>query len=219
MTETSSWTAALATVAILVAYEIVLAFGQRMRPDRLARTAHARLREEWFHAMATEPGSELLAVQTLRNSLMSATMTASTAVLGLMGTVTLAAPSLHAGLGLQALPVFTPRLALELALLGLLFASLVASVMAVRYYNHAGFICSMPVGSAVRQHWTAAGAHYVRRAGVLYGWGLRHLVMVAPLVASILLPVAGPPAALVVVVVMASLDRVGTTRSEPIART
>jgi len=32
-------------------------------------------------------------VQTLRNSLMWATMTASTAVLGLMGTVTLAAPA------------------------------------------------------------------------------------------------------------------------------
>lgn len=207
MNDTLSWTAALATLAILVVYEIALAIGHRRQPDRLARTAHARLREEWFLAVATAQGSELLAVQTLRNSLMSATMTASTAVLGLMGTVTLAAPSLHASLGMQTVPVFTPRLALELALLVLLFASLVASVMSVRYYNHAGFICAMPVGSPVRQHWTAAGAMYVRRAGVLYGWGLRHLVMVAPLVASILLPIAGPVAAVVVVAVMWRLDR------------
>ena len=59
-----------------------------------------------------------LAVQTLRNSLMSATMTASTAMLGLIGTVTLAAPSLHASFGWSAtLPSFTPRLVLELLLL------------------------------------------------------------------------------------------------------
>ena len=62
---------------------------------------------------------------------------------------------------------------------------------------------------AARANWTEAGAAYVRRAGVLYGWGLRHLVMVAPLVASLLQPLAGPVAALVVVVVMRGVDRVG----------
>ena len=50
-------------------------------------------------ALSRQPGSEILAIQTLRNSVMSATMTASTAVLGLMGTVSLAAPSLDASFG------------------------------------------------------------------------------------------------------------------------
>lgn len=215
MTDTLSWLAAATTVAILATYEATLALGQRTSPDRMARTAHARLREEWFRTICAEPGTELLAVQTLRNSLMSATMTASTAVLGLMGTVTLAAPSLHASLGPEApvaslLAAFTPRLLLELVLMGMLFASLVCSVISVRYYNHAGFICAMPVGSAARLHWTESGAAYVRRAGVLYGWGLRHLVMVAPLVASLLHPLAGPVAALAVVVVMRGVDHVGS---------
>ena len=84
--------------------------------------------------------------------------------------------------------VFTPRLALELVLLALLFASLVASAMALRFYNHAGFIGSLPVGSAERQRWMAVGVKYVRRAGVLYSWSLRHLVIVAPILASILVP-------------------------------
>jgi uncharacterized membrane protein len=217
MTDTTlSWLACLATVAILVCYELVLTLAQRRRPDRLARTAHANLREEWFHAASAEPGSELLAVQTLRNSMMSATMIASTAVLGLMGTVTLAAPSLHAGLGTAALtnlPSFTPRLALELMLMALLFASLVSSVMAVRYYNHASFICAMPVGSDARKRWSDSGAHYVRRAGVLYGWGLRHLILVAPLVSAILLPTAGPIAALLVIAVMSRVDQVSARSS------
>jgi hypothetical protein len=156
-------------------------------------------------------GSEILAVQTLRNSLMSATMTASTAVLGLMATVTLAAPSLHLGFGEAAAsaPSLTARLALELVLMGLLFASLVSSAMAVRYYNHAGFIGAMPVGSDVRQRWTQAGTAYVRRAGILYSWGLRHLLLVAPILASILYPAAGPVAALIVVAVLFGFDRFG----------
>ena len=80
------WLATLTTVGVLFGYEVVLALAQRRRPDRMARSAHAVLREEWFTAVSQQKGSEILAVQTLRNSLMSATMTASTAVLGLIGT-------------------------------------------------------------------------------------------------------------------------------------
>ena len=208
---TTAWLAAFATVATLVLYEAAVLLTQQRKPERVARSAHASLREEWFAAVSSQPGSEILAVQTLRNSLMSATMTASTAVLGLMGAVTLAAPSLRssladAGIGLA----FTPRLALELVLMLLLFASLVCSAMAVRYYNHASFICAMPVGSASRQRWSASGAAYVRRAGLLYSWGLRHLLMVAPIVVFIVHPFAGPVAALVVVAVLRSFDHVSS---------
>lgn len=204
-----SWLAAFVTVAILVSYEGSLAVAQRWRPQRMARTAHANLREDWFAAVSVQTGSETLAVQTLRNALMSASMTGSAAALGLMGTVTLAVPSLHAQFGDAAsvLPHFTPRLAMELVLLALLFASLVCSVMAVRYYNHAGFVGGMPVESEARRQWTPAGIAYVRKAGVLYGFGLRQLVLVAPVVAFILHPVAGPVAAVVLSVVLFSFDR------------
>ncbi|CAM3643397.1 DUF599 domain-containing protein [Polaromonas hydrogenivorans] len=212
MTSTATWLAAVATVATLLLYEAAVVLAQRHTPERLARSAHASLREEWFTAVSGHPGSEILAVQTLRNSLMSATMTASTAVLGLMGTVTLAAPYLRSSLGDAGAGglAFTPRLALELMLMTLLFASLVCSAMAVRYYNHASFICAMPVGSAPRQRWSASGTAYVRRAGLLYSWGLRHLVMVAPIVVFIVHPFAGPVAAIVVVAVLRSFDRVSS---------
>lgn len=202
-----SWWAAFATAAVLVGYEVSLALAQRRRPDSMARTAHANLREDWFVAVSNQKGSEILAVQTLRNAVMSASITASTAALGLMGTVTLAVPSLHAGIGAAPLPNFTPRLAMELALLALLFASLVTSVMAVRYYNHAGFVGGIPVDSEARKQWTSAGTLYVRKAGVLYSWGLRQLVLVAPVVAFILHPAAGPVAALLVAIVLFGFDR------------
>ena len=210
MTSNATWLAAWATVLILAGYEALLAVAQRRHPERLARTAHAALREEWFAAVSAQVGSELLAVQTLRNSLMSATMATSTAALGLMGTATLAVPALHASIDAATdWPVFTARLALELLLLAVLLASLVASVTAVRYYHHASFICAMPVGCAARARWRAVGSAYVRRAGMLYSWGLKHLVLVVPLLASILHPLAGPVAAVLVVAALVGFDRFG----------
>ena len=217
---TSPWLAVIVTLGIVVAYEGWLALAQRRTPQRLARSAHASLREDWFAAISAQPGSEILAVQTLRNSLMSATMAASTTVLGLMGALSLTAPTLHAtlgevatgigastGTGTTSWPHFTPRLAMELVLLCLLFASLVASVMAVRYYNHAGFVGGMPVGSPQRQRWAATGTAYVRKAGLLYSWALRQLMLLVPVVAFVLHPVAGVAGAMVMVVVLIQLDR------------
>lgn len=206
MREYLSWIAAASTVGIVVAYELWLAFAARGAPERLARAAHATLREEWFTAISNQSGSEVLAVQTLRNSLMSATMIASTSALALMGTVSLAAPSLRAGLS-GGLPQFTARLSMELTLMTLLFASLVSAVMSARYYNHAGFVGGMPVGSESRRQWHRAGVLYVRRAGILYSWSLRHLVLVAPVVAFILHPIAGPIAAALVTAVLYRFDR------------
>ena len=150
MSSTLHWIAAGATVAVLVSYEVVLARLGHRNERRIAMTAHAALRTQWLDAVSAQAGSEILGVQTLRNALMSATMTASTAALGLMGAVTLASPSLMTGFASEDMiaPVqFTPRLMIELSLLVLLFAALVCAVTSVRYYNHAGFIVGMPVGS------------------------------------------------------------------------
>ncbi|MDP9964496.1 hypothetical protein J2W37_002216 [Variovorax paradoxus] len=208
MSATAAWLAILATAAVLVAYEGARAWAQHRAPHRLARSAHALLREDWFDAVSRHQGSEILSVQMLRNSLMSATMTASTAALGLVGTATLAAPSLREGLGASGWLHLTPRLVSELLLLALLLASLVCSAMAVRYYTHLGFISGMPVECAARQRWNPTGHAYVRRAGSLYGWGLRHLILVAPVLAALLHPLAGPLAALAVTAALWGFDRV-----------
>ena len=208
MNPAASWWVALLTAAIPALYELLLWWTQRARPEQVARTAHAQLREAWFHAVSAVPGTEILAVQTLRNSLMSATMIASTAAIGLMGAATLVAPSLQAVLATQGLfPHATARLVMELLLMTVLFASLVFSVMAVRYYNHAGFIVAMPVGSPQRLQWSPACVAYLRRAGLLYGWGLRHLILVAPMLGFIVHPLAGPVAAVLVVLALWGFDR------------
>jgi len=170
MSATVTWAAAAATVVILGLYELSFAWLERRRPLRIARSAHAAMREDWFTALSAHSGSEILSVQTLRNSLMSATMVTSTAALGLVATVTISASALHANFDVDsgAWQALSPRLALELILLGMLAASLISSAIAARFYNHAGFITSMPVGSTHRARWSPLGVKYLRRAGVLY---------------------------------------------------
>lgn len=212
-----TWLASLATIAILVGYELSFAWAEHRAPERIGRSAHARMRADWFLGLSTRAGSELLAVQTLRNSLMSATMIASTSALGLIGTVTISASTLRDTVdsGAGAWRTLTPALALELVLLTVLFASLVSSVMAVRFFTHVSFIAGMPVGSAERLRWSAVGTKYVRRAGILYSWALRHLIIIAPILVSILHPPSGPVAALIIVAVLLHFDRVAAHKAPP----
>jgi len=210
MNDAWTWTTVALTASALLVYEVLLLAGGRHRPTRLARTRHAALREDWFIAVSRQKGSEVLAVQTLRNSLMSATMLASTAALALMGTVSLLASWLPARLdAARGAAGIEARLVLVMLLLALLCASLVSTLMAVRFFNHAGFIGGMPVDSDARSRWSPAGVRYVRKAGILYGIGLRQLVLVVPVVAAMLLPAAGPLAAALVVAILHHLDRFG----------
>ncbi|MEO7403691.1 MAG: DUF599 family protein [Burkholderiales bacterium] len=206
----SDWTAALATAVLILLYESTLLVGIFAKRGRNATRLHATLREDWFNALAREKGTEILAVQAIRNALMSTTVIASTSALALMATATLTLPSLHGSFSGAAAEAAqsNPSLLLGLMLLLLLFTSLVLTTMAVRYFNHVSFIVAMPVGSAARRRWHASGTSYLRRAGILYAWGLRQLILVAPVLAGLLHPIAGPIAGLLILSIMIALDRV-----------
>lgn len=214
ITGISDWWLTLTTIAVLALYQVLMALAERFNPQGVARSNHAHLRAVWFDAIARRGGNEILAVQTLRNSLMSATMTASTAALALMGSISLAAPSFNAMVSTGAAPsdFLAPRHLLELVLLLFLFISLLSSVMAVRYYTHASFIAGMPADAQEKRAWIAIGEQYVRKAGLFYSTGLRYFVLIAPVVVGIVHPLAGPIAAILVTAVMYSLDQ-----SQPIA--
>jgi hypothetical protein len=205
----ATWWPTLATISVLVLYQLLITLAERLRPQSVARSSHARLRAIWFDAIARREGNEILAVQTLRNSLMSATMTASTAALALMGSITLAAPSFNAMSvdGATFSDFLTPRHVLELLLLVLLFVSLLSSVMAMRYYTHASFIAGMPADAQEKRPWIPIGEDYVRKAGLFYSTGLRYFVLIAPVVVAIVHPIAGPVAAILVTAVLYSLDQ------------
>lgn len=213
--EPAQWLFPILTLVVLCGYLLYLA----LAPKHLAWRTHSTLRGQWFDAVSVERGTEILAVQTLRNSVMTATMTASTATLGLMGAVTLFAPNLNAIAGSTgAALLFTPRVAMELFAIALLLVALVASTMAIRYYNHAGYVCAMPVGCAARTRWSETGRAHLLFAGVLYSWGLRCILLVTPVLVSIVYSPAGPVAAVLVTGLLLWLERISPPEtSEPYA--
>ena len=93
MTDAWLWISPGLGAAIVGGDELLVARAARRDPAATARTAHSLLRGEWVRALSKQPGSELLAVQALRNSLMSATITASTAAVVLMGSVNFSCPT------------------------------------------------------------------------------------------------------------------------------
>lgn len=206
-TRTLHWWALLVGAAIVIGYEAWVTWVGRRHPARVARLAHARMRAEWVRALGQQAGSEIVAVQTLRNSLMSATITASTAALCLMGVVSIAGNRLLGGVlsfhGEGPLAIHL----LDLALLVTLFASFVCSAFSMRYYNHAGYVVSMPVGSAAREQHAGLAVRYVEKAGYLYGWGLRCFLLAAPLMAGIVDPLLMPAASGALVLVLWMFDR------------
>ncbi|WNO05329.1 DUF599 family protein [Rhodoferax mekongensis] len=203
MSTLSLWWPWAATTTLLLLYTVYYALLSRGAAWR----THGRLRDDWLHAMSAQVGTEILAVQTLRNSVMTATMTASTAALGLMGALGLAAPALRAASAEGVSPGLSAALAGELTVLLLLVTTLVSTTLSIRFYHHAGFVCAMPVGSPLRARWMDTGRQHLRRAGVLYSIGLRSLVWVTPFLAGIVWPAGGVVVAILVFSALHLADR------------
>lgn len=206
VTVIASWASFVASLALVIAYEWrIHALGQR-QPERLARYANAKLRMHWVLSLSDKPGFEIVAVQALRNSLMAASISASTAALAVMGALTMAGASLAANLarwsGEDAL-----HTVLQALMIGLLFASYICSAMSTRHYSHASFIMSMPVDEAARVELNPSAANHVRRAGLMYSWGLRLFLMVLPVVAGVVHPLAMLPATALLIAGLVLFDQ------------
>jgi hypothetical protein len=211
----ANWAALGLSLLILGTYEAWLRGRTGRAPHMMARSAHALLRQQWVNALSSHAGSEVLAVQALRNSLMSSTITASTAAIMLMGGMSLALSNsqflAHLLDGEGGGHGGRVRLVVMTLMLATLFATYVCSAMSMRYFNHAGFVMSMPVGSAERQQYQPMCLLYVTRGGLLYGWGLRCFLFTAPLLTGLFMPLLMPLASALLVWLLRAFDQAGPT--------
>ncbi len=161
----------LAGLALLGVYHLVLARVYRREPERTHRGRSNRLRRAWV-AMVRARGADILAVQTMRNWVMSATLLASTSILiGLgVGHVAFAGTDLaELARALSLLPAPSePTMRIKLLVLaGIFFAAFHHFVLALRYYNHTGFMINLPdldfsgdPAGTVAETLNRAGGHY-----------------------------------------------------------
>ena len=208
MQTAAAWGSLVIGLLLILVYEVRAHLVSRRDPTHQARFVNARMRAAWVQTMSGQPGMEIVAVQALRNLLMSATIAASTAALALMASLTLGGASLATGLahlpreGIAPLHVLLGALAVSV-----LFASYVCSAMSMRYYGNATLILSMPVASAERQRLNPVAGDYVQRAGRLYSWALRLFLMVVPAVAGVVQPLAVVPATVALLLALHFFDQ------------
>lgn len=173
------------SVTVVCAYQVYLRWRTRRDPASSAQDAMLVARAAWVEGVMRER-RDILAVQTLRNSMMSSSFMASTAVLLIIGVLTLSAQgdklsdNWHALNFLGHVTAEMWLFKLLVMLFDLLFAFFSFS-MAVRLFHHIGYLINVPLEP---QNETVQLAHVVaqlNRAGIFYRIGMRAYYFTVPL--------------------------------------
>jgi uncharacterized membrane protein len=201
-----------ASLLLLVGYHVFLRYKRRSDPLYTIQAVNAVARAAWVETVMNAPNKDVLAVQTLRNSIMGATFLSSTAVLLIIGTLTLSGQGEKLGSTWHSLNIFGATHA-ELwltKLLVLLLDMLVAFfsfAQAIRLYHHVGYMINVPLTMAHRALSPQHVALHLNRAGFFYALGMRAYYVSVPLVFWLFGPHFMLAATIVLVPILYYLDR------------
>ncbi len=175
------------SVLMLSAYHYYLRIKVAKNPAYTVQSVNIIARAAWVENIMRGEGKEVLAVQTLRNSTMAATFLASTAVLLIMGVLTLSEQGDQLSSKWHALNVIGAThselwLVKLLLLLLDLFVAFFSFSMAVRVYNHVGFMVNVPLAMNHKMISPRHVAITLNRAGRFYSVGMRAFYFTVPLV-------------------------------------
>ncbi len=173
------------SVLILVAYHVYLRNKVRKDPTYTVQAINRIARTLWVETMMSSGKPDVIPVQTLRNSTMAATFLASTAVLLIMGVLTLSAQA--QGGAWHTLNLYgathSELWAIKLILLLInLFVAFFSFSMAIRIFNHVGFLINVPLGLNHKSLTAQHVALYLNSAGKYYSIGMRTYYFCVPLV-------------------------------------
>lgn len=175
----------LASVSVLILYHVYLRNKVRKDPTYTVQAINRIARRIWVETLMNLGKPDVIAVQTLRNSTMAATFLASTAVLLIMGVLTLSTQ--HQG---NAWHIFNstgadhPELWLFKLMLLLinLFVAFFSFAMSIRVYNHVGFLINVPLSLNIPSLTAQHIAVQLNSAGKFYSIGMRTYYYCVPLV-------------------------------------
>ncbi|MGR9086346.1 MAG: DUF599 domain-containing protein [Gammaproteobacteria bacterium] len=198
---------------LILLYYLYLDWRNRRHPDFTVHATNAKVRQRWVNMIMTSDNKDVLAVQTLRNSVMASNFMASTAVLLIIGILNL---SEHIDRLAAAWQPFVatgeePPQYLHLVKLGLLlldfFIAFYCFSMAIRFFNHVGYMINLPADPAMEGFTTKHIGAYLNRAGTYYTFGTRAFFFSLPLVLWFFGPYPLILATLVLIASLYSLDR------------
>jgi uncharacterized membrane protein len=201
-----------ASLLLLVAYHAYLRFRLRSDPYYTIQRVNAAARAAWVETVMSSTGKEILAVQTLRNSIMGATFLSSTAVLLIIGTLTLSGQGGNLGSTWHTLNIFGAThaevwLAKLLVLLLDMLVAFFSFGQAIRLYHHVGYMINVPMTMKHRALSPQHVALHLNRAGRFYAIGMRAYYVAVPLVFWLFGPHFMLLSTLVLIPILYYLDR------------
>lgn len=203
---------AFALSAVLLAgYQGFLRVKLRSNPTYTIQAVNVLARAAWVESVMRDR-KDILAVQTLRNSTMAATFLASTAVLLIMGTLTLTAQGDKLGETWHALNILGGThsslwLTKLMVILLDLFVVFFSFSMSIRIYNHVGYMINVPLSLAHKEISPAHVAVHLNRGAAFYSIGMRGFYYTVPLVFWLFDPMLMLVSTIVLLVVLYKLDR------------
>jgi uncharacterized membrane protein len=198
---------------LILFYYLYLSRRTRHAPDSSAQRLNAKIREQWVAMVISKENMEILAVQTLRNSVMAANFMASTAILLMIGAL-----NLSEKIGQWTLDGHPYGLAhdfstelwqIKLSLLLLDFSiAFYCFSMAIRFFNHVGYMINLPADSFPEDGLYKQTCAYLNRAGSYYSFGTRTFFYSLPIILWFFGPNFLVLATLALILGLAMLDKV-----------
>jgi len=177
--------ALLLSIGLVAAYHRYLQWQLKRDPHFTVHAVNTIARTRWVQTVMASGKMDVLAIQTLRNSVMAASFMASTAILLMIGTLSLSGAersgSLWHALNIGTMDPRLTTLKLILLLADFFFAFFCFS-MAVRFFNHVGYMINVPVVHGLEALAPGRVAGYLNRAGRYYTFGTRAFFFCVPLV-------------------------------------
>ena len=198
--------------ALIAAYYLWLRIQVRRDPSFSIHSVNKLARTLWVANVMRNPAKDVMAVQTLRNFIMGASLMASTATLLIIGTLTLSGQAENISRSWHALNV-GGTYAAELWIIKVLcllldfIIAFFAFVMAVRLVNQVVFMITMQEPEAHPLLTPQAVARRLNHAGDLFAIGMRAFFYAIPLVFWLFGPVFLVLATAGLVLTLHRLDR------------
>ena len=180
-------TAFSASCLTVLVYYRYLGWRTRRKPDSSISTHNARIREQWVGMVMGSGKMDILAIQTIRNSVIAANFMASTAVLLIIGTLNISEKIGHWALTWQPFGLEGAASGvswqIKLGLLLLVFAiAFHFFSMAIRYFNHVGYMITLPCEPDKDNSLCHETCTYLNKAGRYYMFGTRTFFFSLPII-------------------------------------
>lgn len=200
------------SATLLVLYHFYLRHKVRKDPTYTVQAVNIIARTAWVETMMGTGKPDVISIQTLRNSTMAATFLASTAVLLIIGVLTLSGQGDKLSGTWHALNTFGAThselwLAKLILLLFDLFVAFFSFSMSIRVFNHVGYMINVPLSLNLKAITTRHVAVHLNSAGNYYSIGMRAYYYSGPLVFWLFGPHFMLLATIILIPVLYKLDR------------